>query len=216
MGARLLMTQLCVTESTEVPVAAGGVLPDHVLHEPGPGKSPFTLLSCHHCLFLQASSLRSRWWETFVGAVHIWDSRKNSYLFYHQRVSDTFSASSFTLPRPPISWLTDLRSNQLSFWWLPNPRAHSPFQLESVYFPASHLSHAQQYSWSITVRCLGTLISRSSHKLLLLPSTWLYCIFVVSSNYYRHWYFECSDPELYKLIYIMDNISIHLENLYFR
>ncbi|XP_050695559.1 battenin-like [Eriocheir sinensis] len=51
--------------------------------------------------------------------------------------------------------------------------------LESVYFPASHLSHAQQYSWSITVRCLGTLVSRSSHKLFLLPSSWLYCIFAV-------------------------------------
>lgn len=59
MGARLLVTQICVTESTEVPVAAGGVLPDHVLHQPGPGKSSFTFLSCHQCLFLQASSLLS-------------------------------------------------------------------------------------------------------------------------------------------------------------
>lgn len=52
-----------------------------------------------------------------------------------------------------------------------------------VYFPASHLSHAQQYSWSITIRCLGTLISRSSHKLFLLPSTWLYSLFAVSLGY---------------------------------
>ncbi|XP_063867951.1 battenin-like isoform X2 [Scylla paramamosain] len=50
------------------------------------------------------------------------------------------------------------------------------FGLEMVYFPASPLTHAQQYSWSITIRCLGTLISRSSHKLFLLPSTWLYSL----------------------------------------
>ncbi|XP_071530240.1 battenin-like [Panulirus ornatus] len=48
--------------------------------------------------------------------------------------------------------------------------------LELVYFPTSHLTHAQQYSWSNTVRCLGTLISRSAHKLFLLPSTWIYSI----------------------------------------
>lgn len=53
------------------------------------------------------------------------------------------------------------------------------FGLELVYFPASQLSHAQQYSWSITTRCLGTLISRSSHKLFLLPSTWLYSLFAL-------------------------------------
>ncbi|KAK7068692.1 G1/S-specific cyclin cln3 [Halocaridina rubra] len=47
--------------------------------------------------------------------------------------------------------------------------------LELVYFPSSMFTHSQQYSWSNTVRCLGTLLSRSAHKFMLLPNAWLYC-----------------------------------------
>ncbi|XP_042867177.1 battenin-like [Penaeus japonicus] len=46
--------------------------------------------------------------------------------------------------------------------------------LELVFFPGSLLTHAQQYSWSNTTRCLGTLISRSAHKFFLIPNAWIY------------------------------------------
>ncbi|XP_063590120.1 battenin-like [Penaeus indicus] len=46
--------------------------------------------------------------------------------------------------------------------------------LEMVFFPGSILTHAQQYSWSNTTRCLGTLISRSAHKFFLIPNAWIY------------------------------------------
>ncbi|XP_076055776.1 battenin-like [Oratosquilla oratoria] len=46
--------------------------------------------------------------------------------------------------------------------------------LELVYFPASILTHSQQYAWVNTARCFGTLVSRSAHKFLLLPRMWMY------------------------------------------
>ncbi|CAL4068000.1 unnamed protein product, partial [Meganyctiphanes norvegica] len=51
--------------------------------------------------------------------------------------------------------------------------------LELVYFPSSLLTHSQQYSWSNTARCFGTLLSRSAHKFLMLPNRWLYSIIAV-------------------------------------
>lgn len=43
MRARLQMTQFCVTESTEAPVAASSILLDNVLHKSGPGKLALAL-----------------------------------------------------------------------------------------------------------------------------------------------------------------------------
>ncbi|XP_045604738.1 LOW QUALITY PROTEIN: battenin [Procambarus clarkii] len=78
--------------------------------------------------------------------------------------------------------------------------------LELVYFPASHLTHAQQYSWSNTVRCLGTLISRSAHKFFLLPSTWIYSalamVIVLVVGTEAHYHYLPSEYIIFTLLFL--------------
>ncbi|XP_042218051.1 battenin-like [Homarus americanus] len=78
--------------------------------------------------------------------------------------------------------------------------------LELVYFPASHLTHAQQYSWSNTIRCLGTLISRSAHKLLLLSNTWicsiLAMVILVVVGMEAHYHYLPSEYIVFTLLFL--------------
>lgn len=78
--------------------------------------------------------------------------------------------------------------------------------LELVYFPASQMTHAQQYSWSNTIRCLGTLISRSAHKLFLLSSTWIYSglamVILVVVGMEAHYHYLPSEYIIFTLLFL--------------